>query len=68
MRSGKLLIVNNASLTHCLICGPVETEEEALESGSGTPETETYPDMNRGRLKLWGRGTTHARTIEGITV
>ena len=56
------------SHTRCLICCPVETEEAALESSSDTPEKETYPDMNRGRLTLWVRGKTHTRMIKGIIV
>ena len=45
-------VFNNRSLTHCLICCPVEIVGEALESGSGIPEKQTYPDKNRERLTL----------------
>ena len=45
-------VVNNRSLTHFLICCPVEIVGEALESGSGIPEKETYPNKNRERLTL----------------
>ena len=43
---------NELSLTHCLICCPVEIEAKALENDNGTPETGMCPDMNTGHLAL----------------
>lgn len=52
MSSNPLNTVTSTSLTHCLICCPVEIEAEALENDSDTPERGTCPDMNTGHLAL----------------